>query len=73
MERLARVSERTYREPVPRGGDDVVALRVSLLAPLAGAKDVEHAVEALRAELSPSGFHVRTSGPWPAYRFGTLP
>lgn len=73
LERLAVVSERIYREPVPRGGDDVVALRVSLLAPLAGATDVERAVEALRAELGPSGYHVRTSGPWPAYRFGTLP
>ena len=73
LEILTPVSERTYREPVARGGADVVVLRVSLLAPRERSDAVGGAIEALRDELSSSGHHVRATGPWPAYRFGALP
>ena len=73
LEILTPVSERTYREPVARGGSDVVALRLSLLAPRERAAAVDGAVAALREELITSGYHVRSTGPWPAYRFGSLP
>jgi hypothetical protein len=70
---LTPVSERTYREPVARGGTDVVALRVSLLAPRERAGIVDAAIGSLRDELTSAGYHVRATGPWPAYRFGSLP
>lgn len=70
---LTPVSERTYREPVARGGTDVVAVRVSLLAPRERAGIVDAAIGSLRSELTGAGYHVRATGPWPAYRFGSLP
>ena len=70
---LGPVSERTYREPVARGGSDIVALRVSLLAPRERSGIVDAAIGALRDELTTSGYNVRATGPWPAYRFGSLP
>jgi len=69
---LAAVSERLYREPVARGGPDVVALRLSLLAPRNTAT-VERAIAGVTEDLGRSGYRVRASGPWPAYRFGSLP
>lgn len=70
---LTEVSERAYREPVAHGGADLVALRVSLLAPRAGSDEVEAAIARLRDELAGAGYRVRSTGPWPAYRFGSLP
>jgi len=70
---LDAAAERTYREPVARGGRDLVVLRVSLLAPRAKAgasgKEIASVDDGLRA----NGYRVRASGPWPAYRFGALP
>lgn len=72
MAHLVRAVERTYREPVVHGGGDVVVLRVSLLAPKAKTGAVDGAVAAITAELEPRGYRVRVTGPWPAYRFGSL-
>lgn len=69
---LVRASERTYREPVAQGGDDVVVLRVSVLAPRKDTGAIDGAIAAITAELSPRGYRVRATGPWPAYRFGSL-
>lgn len=70
---LTPVSERTYREPVARGGTDVVVLRVSLLAARDRSDAVDGAIAAVREDLAGAGYHVRATGPWPAYRFGSLP
>ena len=72
FEALATVSERTYREPVARGGPDVVALRLSLLAPRSDPA-VAGTIARITDELGHDGYHVRATGPWPAYRFGSLP
>jgi len=72
MTHLVRAGERTYREPVVNGGGDVVVLRVSLLAPKTKAGAVDGAIAAITAELEPRGYRVRVTGPWPAYRFGSL-
>ena len=69
---LIRVAERSYREPVAKGGSDIVVLRVSLLAPRAKAGVVEGAIAAVTSDLDPLGYRVRSTGPWPAYRFGSL-
>jgi hypothetical protein len=66
------VSERTYREPVARGGPDVVALRLSVLAPRSDPK-VQQAIARITTELGREGYRVHASGPWPGYRFGSLP
>ena len=72
MEALSDASERTYREPVARAAGDVVALRLSVLALRTNADRVDRAIETLRDELGSSGYRVRATGPWPAYRFGAL-
>lgn len=69
---LVRASERTFREQVVHGGGDVVVLRVSVLAPRAATGAIDGAVAAMTSELEPRGYRVRVSGPWPAYRFGSL-
>jgi hypothetical protein len=69
---LIRVAERSYREPVAKGGNDVVVLRVSLLAPRAKAGVIDGAIAAVTRDLDPLGYRVRSTGPWPAYRFGSL-
>jgi hypothetical protein len=73
IEMLGAAGERTYREPVATGGPDVIVLRVSLLAPLKRAAAVSAAIVALDRDLAGEGYHVRGNGPWPAYRFGSLP
>jgi hypothetical protein len=72
LSHLVRASERTYRESVVEGGEDVVVLRVSVLAPRSSAGSVDGAIAAITKELEPLGYHVRATGPWPAYRFGAL-
>ena len=72
LAQLVRVSERAYREPVAQGGEDIVVLRVSLLAPRAKAGDIDGAIARLTDDLAQLGYRVRTTGPWPAYRFGSL-
>jgi len=73
LEALAEAGERTYREPVATGGPDVVVVRVSVLASAARATSVGEAIASLGRELAADGYHVRSNGPWPAYRFGSLP
>lgn len=72
-EALASVAERTYLEPVARGGADAVVLRISLLAERSRADRVDAVLAQLGDELGPQGYRARASGPWPAYRFGSLP
>jgi hypothetical protein len=72
LEALAAVSERTYREPVARGGPDVVALRLSLLAPKED-RAVPQAIARISSDLGRDGYRVHATGPWPPYRFGSLP
>ena len=72
LDRVEAVSERAYREPVVKGAGDVVVLRVSLLAQRERAASIDRAIGALGDDLAPRGYHVRSSGPWPAYRFGSL-
>ena len=69
---LVHASERSFRESVAQGGADIVVLRVSLLAPRAQAAAVDAAVRSVTGELEPRGYRVRVTGPWPAYRFGSL-
>jgi hypothetical protein len=47
-------------------------LRVSLLAPRAKAGALDGAIAAVTRDLDPLGYRVRATGPWPAYRFGSL-
>lgn len=69
---LSDVAERSYREPVAVGGADLVVLRVSLLAHRDDAGAVDERIARLTEDLAAPGYHVRASGPWPAYRFGAL-
>jgi hypothetical protein len=71
LARLTTVGERTFREPVVQAGPDVVVVRVSLLAARSDASRVASAIAALGDELG-TGYRVRATGPWPAYRFGAL-
>lgn len=70
FDELDGVAERSYREPVGDAGRDVIVIRLSLLAPRDGS--VDGRIDELRAELARDGYHVRATGPWPAYRFGSL-
>jgi hypothetical protein len=69
---LVRVAERSYREPVAKGGADLVVVRVSLLAPRSSSGAIDGAIAAITGELDPLGYRIRSTGPWPAYRFGSL-
>ena len=68
---LGAVAERTYREPVAEAGRDVIVVRLSLLARRDDDR-VDACIDALRSDLLTQGYHVRSTGPWPAYRFGAL-
>ena len=69
---LERVAARTYQESVVAGGSDAVALRASILVERERESALTKAIGELEAELGALGYHVRASGPWPAYRFGTM-
>lgn len=71
LDRLSAIAERAYREPVADGGQDVVVLRVSLLAPRTDGERLDDAVRQLGEQVALRGYRVRVSGPWPAYRFGS--
>ncbi len=73
LARLETAAERSYEEPVAHDGPDVVVLRLSLLAPRDRGGAIDDAVRATEGELSPRGYRLRVTGPWPAYRFGSLP
>jgi hypothetical protein len=69
---LERVAARTYQESVVAGGSDAVALRASILVARERESALNKAIGELEAELGARGYHVRASGPWPAYRFGAM-
>jgi hypothetical protein len=69
---LEGIAERTYREPVAAGGTDTVALRASVLVAREREAALVTAIGELESRLGQSGYRVRASGPWPAYRFGGM-
>jgi hypothetical protein len=73
LESVQAVAEQTYREPTAQAGPDVVVLRASLLVEREKEAALGEAI--LRAErtLAETGYRLRASGPWPAYRFGGMP
>jgi len=70
---LERVAVRTYQESVVAGGSDAVALRASILVARERESALTKAIGELDGQLGARGYHVRASGPWPAYRFGAMP
>jgi len=70
---LERVAVRTYQESVVAGGSDAVALRASILVARERESALSKAIGELEGQLGARGYHVRASGPWPAYRFGAMP
>jgi len=70
---LERVAVRTYQESVVAGGSDAVALRASILVARERESALTKAIGELEGQLGARGYHVRASGPWPAYRFGAMP
>ena len=70
---LERVAVRTYQESVVAGGSDAVALRASILVARQREAALTKAIGELEGQLGARGYHVRASGPWPAYRFGAMP
>ena len=72
LEGLEGVAERTYREPVVAGGTDAVALRASILVARDREAALLKAIGELESRLRERGYRVRASGPWPAYRFGSV-
>ena len=70
---LESVAVRTYQESVVAGGSDAVALRASILVAREREPALAKTIGQLESELGPRGYHVRASGPWPAYRFGAMP
>ena len=70
---LEQVAVRTYQESVVAGGSDAVALRASILVARERESALTRAIGELEAKLGARGYHVRASGPWPAYRFGAMP
>jgi hypothetical protein len=69
---LDAVAVRTYEEPVVSGGTDAVALRASILVARDREPALAKAIGELEGRLSQRGYRVRASGPWPAYRFGSV-
>jgi hypothetical protein len=70
---LEEVAVRTYQESVVAGGSDAVALRASILVEREREPALAKAISELESQLGERGYHVRASGPWPAYRFGAMP
>jgi hypothetical protein len=70
---LEQVAVRTYQESVVAGGSDAVALRASILVAREREPALAKAISELESQLGELGYHVRASGPWPAYRFGAMP
>jgi len=69
---LEEVAVRTYQEPVVSGGTDAVALRASILVAREREPALATAIAGLESRLGERGYRVRASGPWPAYRFGSV-
>lgn len=69
---LEEVAVRTYQEPVVAGGTDAVAMRASILVAREREPALAKAIGELERRLGEQGYRVRASGPWPAYRFGSM-
>ncbi|HET9808641.1 MAG TPA: GvpL/GvpF family gas vesicle protein, partial [Candidatus Limnocylindria bacterium] len=69
---LEEVAVRTYQEPVVSGGTEAVALRASILVAREREPALAKAIAELESRLRARGYRVRASGPWPAYRFGSV-
>lgn len=69
---LEGVAVRTYQEPVVTGGTDAVALRASILVAREREPALAKVIGELESQLGERGYRVRASGPWPAYRFGSV-
>jgi len=69
---LEEVAVRMYQEPVVSGGTDAVALRASILVAREREPALAKALAELEGRLGQRGYRVRASGPWPAYRFGSV-
>ncbi|HJW49666.1 MAG TPA: GvpL/GvpF family gas vesicle protein [Candidatus Limnocylindria bacterium] len=69
---LEEVAVRTYQEPVVSGGTEAVALRASILVAREREPALAKAIAELESRLRAGGYRVRASGPWPAYRFGSV-
>jgi hypothetical protein len=54
------------------GGTDAVALRASILVARERESALAKAIDDLEGRLGGRGYRVRASGPWPAYRFGSV-
>lgn len=67
------IGERVYREPVIEDPAASAVARFSVLAIRSRDIELGDAVRRLRATGASRGYHVRLSGPWPAYRFGGMP
>jgi hypothetical protein len=69
---LDTLGERVYREPLIEDAAASAIARFSVLAVRAREADLGDAVRRLGASGASSGYRLRVSGPWPAYRFGGL-
>ena len=70
---LAAVADRVYREELIDDSALSAVARFSVLVERSRDPELARAIERLSAADTPRGYHVRLSGPWPAYRFGGLP
>ena len=67
------IAERVYREPLIDDPTAAAIARFSVLASRDREVELGDVVRQLGASGASEGYHVRLSGPWPAYRFGGLP
>jgi len=70
---IEAIGERVYREPLIDDPAVSAVARFSVLADRGRQAELGDAVRRLGASGISRGYHMRLSGPWPAYRFGGLP
>jgi gas vesicle protein GvpL/GvpF len=70
---LGDAAEQTYREPLIDDSAVAAIARFSALVKRADEPRLRDAIDRVARDDSARGYHVRLSGPWPAYRFGGLP
>ena len=70
---IESMAERVYREPLIDDPTAAAVARFSVLAHRDREVELGDVVRRLGATGVSSGYRVRLSGPWPAYRFGGLP
>lgn len=66
------VAERVYREPLIADAETPAVARFSVLVARAREPALAAAASAFERRDDASGYRLRLSGPWPAYRFGGL-